>query len=155
MCKEADEERRPFIAHRDHGLHGGLHGLGQHLQAKPSERSRRLPSTRVCPPAGTHARLSSHLLMSRGRVRTWFFTHVADLCRKPPSLTWWSACRTTDWTPATHTLLSLASSESVKVMDVSRGLVTALAICPSGHSRYCSGFMLSDSIEMNGSHLAV
>lgn len=54
--------------------------------------------------------------MSRGSVRTWFFTHVADLCRKPPSLTWWSECRTSDWTPATHTLRSFARSESVKAM---------------------------------------
>lgn len=112
MREEADEERRLFIADSDDGLDDGLHGSSQNLQAD---------ATRAEPSSGPRwevdgdkrERVSSHLLMSSCSVRTWFLAQAADLCRKPPSFTWRSECRTSDWTPATHTLLSLAESQPV------------------------------------------
>lgn len=60
-----------------------------------------------------------YLWMSRETVRTWFFTQMAALCKKPPSLTSYSECLTNDWTPATHTFLSLSVSESFKAKETS------------------------------------
>lgn len=90
----------------------------------PSQAFRR--AVKMSAPLNGHQRqVLSYLLMSSGSVRTWFFTHVADLCKKAPSSTWWSECRTNDRTPATHTLLSLSRSDSAKVaaatVSVERG----------------------------------
>lgn len=119
MRKEADEKWRLFIVHSDDGLNDGLHGLSQNLQAETSGAELSSDSfVEVC--ANKQEQVFTHLLMSRESVRTWFLAQTADLCRKPPSLTWWSECRTSDWTPATHTCLSFARSESVKATETAR-----------------------------------
>lgn len=113
MREEAEEERSLFIARSDDGLGDGQHGSGQNLQAEASGAE---PSGGLDRQAGAGL-LSSHLGMSSESVRTWFLVQAADLCRKPPSLTSGSECRTSDWTPATHTCLSFARSESVKATE--------------------------------------
>lgn len=52
--------------------------------------------------------------MSRQTLSSWFFTQMAALGRKPPSLTSYSECRISDWTPVKHTFLSFSKSESFK-----------------------------------------
>ncbi len=66
---------------------------------------------------GRWNKMFRYLLMSRETVSSWFFTHMAALCRKPPSLTTYSECWTNDWTPATHTFLSLSKRESFKAIS--------------------------------------